>query len=87
MQVVHERLDSCKLICPSNIDFFDNSWALIGTKMSLESELSYITGVDSEVLRQCNHIFRVPVGKRMSYAAHRVTTRGDDMAYCLLGIF
>jgi hypothetical protein len=29
----------------------------------------------------------VPVGVRMSWAAHRLTTREEDMAYSLLGLF
>jgi hypothetical protein len=30
---------------------------------------------------------RIPIGRRMSWAAARTTTRVEDMAYSLLGIF
>lgn len=76
-----------ELICPSEIEFLDTTWNRIGTKTSLQSELSSITGVDAEVLQYQAAIFNVPVGKRMSFAAQRTTTRGEDIAYCLLGIF
>jgi hypothetical protein len=49
--------------------------------------LSEITNIDIGVLRTTASIDRTSVARRMSWAAHRVTTRKEDMAYCLLGIF
>jgi hypothetical protein len=46
-----------------------------------------ITGIDAEVLRSPGKRIQIPVGKRMSWAASRSTTREEDVAYCLLGIF
>lgn len=31
--------------------------------------------------------YPVSVAKRMSWAADRVTTKAEDMAYCLMGLF
>lgn len=75
-----------ELIAPSTIEFYDASWSEIGTKSSISRLLSQITGIRLEVLRgqslkSCN------VAERMSWAAQRGTTRSEDMAYCLMGLF
>lgn len=95
--VIRPQLKRCKwftrgwtlqeLISPPNIIFFDSTWTVIGSKQILIGELSSITGVDVAVLQSPSLVFNVPVGKRMSWAAKRVTTRGEDVAYCLLGMF
>jgi len=38
-------------------------------------------------LRDSGNLPALPVAKKMSWAAKRETTRIEDMAYCLLGIF
>lgn len=67
--------------------FFTQNWIPIGSKAGLEEALFSITGVDVQVLRVHESRFDVPVGKRMSWVASRSTTREEDIAYCLLGIF
>jgi hypothetical protein len=49
--------------------------------------LADITNIDIGVLRTTASIDHTSVARRMSWAAHRVTTRKEDMAYCLLGLF
>lgn len=49
--------------------------------------LSEITNIGVEVLRTTASITNTSVARKMSWAAHRVTTRKEDMAYCLLGLF
>jgi len=75
-----------ELIAPLIVEFYALDWTEIGTKSELHQELSEITGINIRVLAgadpsTCN------VGERMSWAAFRNTTRVEDMAYCLLGIF
>jgi hypothetical protein len=48
--------------------------------------LAHITGIEPETL-QGEDLQAVSVATRMSWAAKRETTRTEDMAYCLLGIF
>lgn len=67
--------------------FFDSKWLLIGTKRDHVEDLAFVTGVDPAVLLDRRLLSRASVGKRMSWAATRKTTREEDMAYCLLGIF
>ncbi|KAJ0340203.1 hypothetical protein COL922a_003635 [Colletotrichum nupharicola] len=45
------------------------------------------TGIDAEVLEDHTAMYSIPVDRRMSWASRRITTRVEDIAYCLLGIF
>ncbi|KXX81004.1 Vegetative incompatibility protein HET-E-1 [Madurella mycetomatis] len=62
-------------------------WTLLGRKSDLCTRLSSITGIDTNVLRGSQEIRSISIAKRMSWAAKRVTTRIEDCAYCLLGLF
>lgn len=73
-----------ELLAPLSVVFFDKNWIELGTKSSLKSLLQGITGIKSE------HLFdseTASVAQKMSWAAFRTTTRIEDTAYCLLGIF
>ena len=78
-----------ELLAPRRIIFFSSSWQVIGrlTKGSKLSEVaSEITSIQPAFLGGLDlRIANIAV--RMSWASERVTTRGEDMAYCLLGIF
>lgn len=76
-----------ELIAPSRVEFYDRLWTCIGTKVELRSVLSKITAIESAVLDDASLLPRLPVARRMSWAARRTTTRIEDMAYCLMGIF
>lgn len=76
-----------ELIAPRVVEFYDRVWVMRGTKRDLVDELSAITGVLDRVLLWTPALYKVSVGARMSWAANRETTRPEDMAYCLLGIF
>ncbi|KAF4337494.1 beta transducin [Fusarium beomiforme] len=76
-----------ELIAPPNLRFFDAMWNHRGSKAKLQGRISDITGIDREVLRNTATLETIPVAKRMSWAANRKTTRIEDLAYCLLGIF
>ncbi len=76
-----------ELIAPQNIHFYDKTWNMCGTKKDHSAVLANISGVPKDVLD-----FRTPVTQhaaatRMSWASKRHTTRVEDMAYCLLGLF
>lgn len=76
-----------ELVAPSQIDFFDQEWKLRTTKRDSVQLLSDITGIDVEILRHQKPLSSIPVAQRMSWAADRQTTRVEDLAYCLFGIF
>lgn len=76
-----------ELIAPRRVEFFDVHWNHFGSKARLTSLISKITRIDEEVLIDNSLIGDIPVARKMSWAARRETTREEDMAYCLLGIF
>ncbi|KAK3367998.1 heterokaryon incompatibility protein-domain-containing protein [Podospora didyma] len=76
-----------ELIAPELLEFYDADWNFLGTKSILRVEVSISTGIDVDVLEDVGKLSTVPVGRRMAWAANRTTTRIEDMAYCLLGIF
>jgi hypothetical protein len=74
-----------ELIAPDDVLFFDKYWNEIGTRVSLSVSLEAVTGVPQEVLLKGfqNHC----ISEIMSWAARRKTTRLEDRAYSLLGLF
>ena len=76
-----------ELLAPRKLDFFDARWQMIGDKLSLSGTLSERTGIDERVLLREITMNQCSIAQRMSWAAERLTTRKEDMAYCLLGIF
>lgn len=85
-----------ELLAPSSLEFFDSSWSRIGVKSDLSIVIQEVTGINSQYIigfpmasgqsvYQC--LSRASVAERMSWASRRRTTRPEDLAYCLLGIF
>ena len=75
-----------ELIAPKLVEFYDKEWNEIGTKLSLCEHISQVTGIDPVILRGSDPTERT-VAERMSWAASRSTTRVEDAAYCLMGLF
>jgi hypothetical protein len=75
-----------ELIAPSHVEFFFNSWDYMGSRGSWAVMLSNLTGIPVAVL-ETNDLSSASVAQKMSWASHRKTTRREDMAYCLLGLF
>lgn len=78
-----------ELIAPPEIYFYNATWKRVGTKSKLWRSLSHITGVQQIALEDPRRIFgnEFSVARKMSWAANRSTSRKEDIAYCLLGIF
>ncbi|KUJ20753.1 HET-domain-containing protein [Mollisia scopiformis] len=93
---LEERLSQCRwftrgwtlqeLIAPQHIEILDSEWSDIGQNMSLVDQISSLTGIDKDVLIDSSAL-NVAVARKMSWAASRSTTRVEDNAYCLIGIF
>jgi hypothetical protein len=60
---------------------------LIAEKHQISGTLQTITGIDEEILTGRLNMSSASVRTRMTWAAGRRTTRTEDIAYCLLGIF
>jgi hypothetical protein len=76
-----------ELLAPRKVLFFDRDWNYRGSKAELAELLSTITNIPVAVLCHEVELGDFAVARRMSWAANRETTRLEDMAYCLLGIF
>lgn len=76
-----------ELLAPADLIFFSEDWVKIGEKATASRPLSVITGIDEEILIGARPPESASVAKRMSWAAHRKTTRPEDAAYCLMGLF
>ncbi|KAF4340691.1 beta transducin [Fusarium beomiforme] len=76
-----------ELLAPSELRFYDQTWAPIGTKEDLVSEIEDITGIPRKFLLGWVDFHQASVAQRMSWASKRTTKREEDIAYCLLGIF
>ncbi|KAK5660639.1 hypothetical protein OQA88_12001 [Cercophora sp. LCS_1] len=75
-----------ELIAPSEVVFLSADWTEIGTKHSLCDVVSRITRIDERVLRDGDWS-GYTVAQKMSWAAGRRTTRLEDEAYCIMGLF
>jgi Heterokaryon incompatibility protein (HET) len=76
-----------ELLAPQRVTFWDKKWTKFGDKSSLHNILSAITGIPDAVLRGFKEPRHCIVGQIMSWASSRKTTRSEDIAYCLLGLF
>ena len=76
-----------ELIAPQVLLFLSDSWDFLGSKADLSADLESITQIPVAVLRFEQSLEEMSVAQRMSWAARRQTTRVEDEAYCLLGIF
>ncbi len=76
-----------ELIGPPTLEFFSKERCALGDKRTLEQEIHGITGIPVEALRMVRPLYGFSVDERMSWAKERKTTRQEDAAYCLLGIF
>jgi hypothetical protein len=76
-----------ELIAPEKVLFFNANREHIGSKRTLRQLISSITGIDVHILQNPDDVFSINLARRMSWAANRNTTRLEDIAYCLMGIF
>lgn len=76
-----------ELIAPRYVQFYDKHWTCFGSKETMKVHLAQITGIDEDVLTGARSLDSISIARRMSWAAHRQTTKEEDLAYSLLGIF
>ncbi|KAI4256613.1 MAG: hypothetical protein L6R42_006114 [Xanthoria sp. 1 TBL-2021] len=85
-----------ELLAPKSHVFFDAEWNEIGTKLDLRLAISAATKIPEDYMLGPRHevsnfmldlSHEISIATRMSFAANRVTSREEDIAYCLLGLF
>ncbi|KAI1746704.1 hypothetical protein F4782DRAFT_523681 [Xylaria castorea] len=79
-----------ELIAPRALLFLASDWSVLGDKQdnpALVDLIADITGVPVAVLLGKARPGNISVASRLQWASERQTTRAEDIAYCLLGIF
>ncbi|OAL57162.1 hypothetical protein IQ07DRAFT_485617, partial [Pyrenochaeta sp. DS3sAY3a] len=77
-----------ELLAPLSLKLYNESWEHIGTRASLAFTISRATGIGTQFLHGGHEaLWQASIAMRMSWASSRLTTRLEDQAYCLLGIF
>jgi hypothetical protein len=81
-----------ELLAPTSVEFYDERWRFIGSLRELASRVSQITGISVSYFGVSANspwvaVHGAHIGERMSWMTNRTTTRKEDMAYCLLGVF
>jgi hypothetical protein len=82
-----------ELVAPPTVCFYDKSWGFLGRKSGSTEDKSFttivsdITWIPSGFLENVRSLRAASVAQKMSWAAGRTTTRTEDVAYSLLGIF
>ena len=76
-----------ELLAPAELAFFNKYWQKFGEKRALSDRISRITGIAMEHLTGAVSVRYASVASRMSWASKRKTTRIEDIAYCLFGLF
>ena len=87
-----------ELLAPWSIRFLTQDWKPISMELQPKTWLKYhqepllrlvsdISGIRFDAISYPNDVMSCSIGEKMSWMAGRKTTREEDVAYCLLGIF
>ncbi|KAI1388441.1 heterokaryon incompatibility protein-domain-containing protein [Hypoxylon trugodes] len=80
-----------ELLAPDTVVFYARDWTTIGaltpSMWGVRGHIARITGIDSRYLYGSENSKEASVSERLSWVANRKTTRTEDIAYCLLGLF
>lgn len=76
-----------ELVAPRRLEFYDAEWVFRGTRTAHIDLIFQRTNIPQRILLGQAHPTNYSLARRMSWAATRETTRIEDTAYCLLGIF
>ncbi|CZT16522.1 related to beta transducin-like protein [Ramularia collo-cygni] len=77
-----------ELLAPRHMVFYDTNWNELGSKHDLSAPISAVTGIDTKYLRNNREsLSSACIATKMSWMAGRRTTREEDMAYSLVGLF
>ncbi|KAK1751996.1 heterokaryon incompatibility protein-domain-containing protein [Echria macrotheca] len=75
-----------ELLAPKSVEFFSRDGARLGDKESLEQHIQQATKIPPKALRGYP-LSEFSISDRMIWIQNRVTTREEDKAYSLFGIF
>jgi hypothetical protein len=75
-----------ELLAPKSVEFFSQDGQPLGSKRTLERQISEITGIPVAALRG-EPLSNFSVDERLQWAEPRKTKKVEDQAYSLFGIF
>jgi hypothetical protein len=76
-----------ELLAPKKLEFFDAAWKWRGSKLHFGELIAGTLNIPLKVFSGDAELASCNIGCKMSWAAGRQTTRVEDMAYCLMGLF
>jgi hypothetical protein len=89
-----------ELIAPADLRFYDQSWRLFGSRTSFANAIETKTSIYYSILSRPPStsslenlkylkwtLSAVCIAAKMGWVAERQTTRSEDIAYCMLGLF
>ena len=76
-----------ELLAPKKVIFLDDHWQEFGTKQELASLIRDRTTITEHYLEDAENLRTCCVAKKMSWASSRKTSRVEDAAYSLMGLF
>ena len=75
-----------ELLAPPHMQFFDYNWDFIDTRQNLSLEIEAATKIDQRYLNDGRYK-EACIAIKMSWMANRTTSKVEDTAYALLGLF
>jgi hypothetical protein len=76
-----------ELLAARHVEFFDQYWRSLGSKRALATDIQRATGIARRAIIHPRLARQASIAQKMSWASNRETTRPEDIAYCLLGLF
>jgi hypothetical protein len=77
-----------ELLAPRAVSFYSHRWSHLGTRNNLIDIISSTTRIEERFLAaDAKALEQASISKKMSWASRRRTSRIEDEAYCLLGLF
>lgn len=76
-----------ELLAPTHLVFYASDWSSIGTGLKLAQAVSSATRINKRYLYGDSSFRDASVATKMSWVSTRTTSRIEDIAYCMVGIF
>ncbi|KAL8990268.1 MAG: hypothetical protein Q9169_008165, partial [Polycauliona sp. 2 TL-2023] len=76
-----------ELLASRDMLLFDQHWQFLGSEVRYASDIALATGIDEKYIKGPRLVRTASVAARMSWASSRQTSRPEDEAYCLMGLF
>jgi hypothetical protein len=75
-----------ELLAPKIVDFYTRDGVRLGDKSTLKERIAAVTGIPIDAL-EGRAMSEFSIEEKFSWVENRQTTKAEDKAYCLLGLF